>query len=105
MADAILPFLQALKEADQLFRRQRRAELGGGPAGADGVKGGGAYADLEVGEHAEQVAAFGMEGVAEREDLLAVAGRDALAEVGDLLGRGESVDGKHVGFRDLLAGE
>ena len=60
MADAVLPFLQALQEADELFGRQRRAELGGGPAGADGIKGGGADADLEVGEHAEQVAAFGV---------------------------------------------
>ena len=60
MADAVLPFLQALEEADKLFGRQRRTKLSGGPAGADRIKGGGTDAHLKVREHAKQVAAFGV---------------------------------------------
>ena len=105
MADTVLPFLQAFQETDELLRGERGAELGGVSARADRIKGGGADADLEIGEYAEQVSSFGMEGIAEREDLLTVARGDAVAKVGDLLDGGESVDGKHVSLGDFLAGE
>ena len=64
-----------------------------------------ADAALQVGQHAEEVAAFGMEGVAEGQDRLAVAGGDGLAEVLDLLGGSQPVDRQHVGLGDLLARE
>ena len=105
MADPILPFLKAFQQTDELLRGEGSAELGGVSAGADRIKGGGTNAHLKVREHAKQVAAFGVEGIAEREDLLTIARSDALAEVGDLLDGGESVDGKHVSLGDFLTRE
>jgi hypothetical protein len=88
MADTGLPFLQAFQKTNKLLGRERGAELGGRTAGADRIKGGGTDADLEVGEDAEQVASFGMEGITKREDLLAIARGDAVAEIGYLLDGG-----------------